>query len=367
MEVIHCARMPTLSRFSFMLSVLLILSTNRVHADAASDARAAFERGVAASRAERWEEARREFQASRALVVKPSTLFNLAVVDLKLGLFDEAIAALDAFETLADPREHADMRERAAGMRAQAERERDAARPAVERARGLISPSDLSTEARRSFERGQAAYAQGDDRSALEALREAHTLSGRDELLYDVGVVADRLREDELAVRSFERFVAAFPALPEAQLATRRLERLRQIEAEKLAPPQIEPTPLERVDGPADAPHAPPQATSLVVPRALVAVGATLIASAVGGALWWDNRAEAYDRCAARADECTNADVVTRQKRSAMATTLVLGATGLALLTASSTALAKAKRSRVEALALGFARERLAFAVRVRF
>jgi hypothetical protein len=334
-------------------------------ADAASEARTAFERGVEASREQRWDDARREFLRSRELVVKPSTLFNLAVADLKLGLADEAIEALDAFERVASPSEHATMLERAKALRAEAEHGKEAARPATERARGLIEPQDLSPDAQASFAQGHAAYARGDDVLALNALTEAYRLSRRDELLFDVGVVADRLRDDARAIDAFERFVRALPQLPEAEIAQRHLERLRRLKAERGA---AEPaaTISERSDEPTRpvASGAPP---SLATPRALLVVGGVLSAAAIiTGLVWLGDRQPRWNDCKER--ECTNYDEVATQARAAWATTLVLGISGVTLMSVGGALLAKRKReAKLDAVGVSASPHRIALHARVSF
>jgi tetratricopeptide (TPR) repeat protein len=318
------------------------LCAARARADTASEARSAFELGVEASRAQRWEDARREFERSRDLVVKPSTLFNLAVADLKLGLSEAAIEALDAFERMASTSDHADMLERAKALRAEAERGKEAARPAVERARGLIEPSQLGAEAQVSFDQGHAAFARGDDTLALKALLEAYRLSGRDELLFDIGVVADRLRDDARAIQAFERFVRVLPELPEAELAQRHLDRLRRLQAQRSA---AEPAAtIERTEQPRALPNAPPVAPpDLILPRTLLVLGSAFTAGAIGTSVWLAGRQHDWSRCQDRGDACLNADKVTRQARAAWATTVVLGIGGLGLLTAGGVLLGKRK------------------------
>ena len=90
-------------------------------ADAAHEARASFESGVAASREARWGDARAQFQRSLELLPKASTLYNLVVADIKLGLGREALEHLDEFERTASPEEHRGMIERARVLRPQAQ------------------------------------------------------------------------------------------------------------------------------------------------------------------------------------------------------------------------------------------------------
>lgn len=340
----------------------------RAQADAASEARTAFERGVEASREQRWEDARREFLRSRDRVVKPSTLFNLAVADMKLGLVDEALEALTAFEQSASPTDHASMLERAKALRAEAERGKEAARPATERARGLLEPAGLNAEAKARFSEGYDAYARGEDAQALSALQAAYRASKRDELLFDIGVVADRLRDDERAISAFEAFVRALPNLPEADIARRHLERLHRLKEEQSAPEPAA-TISESNEVPAHATQgASSAAPSLIAPRTLLVVGALVTAGAIGTALWLADRHPKWRECEDRRDECTNGDVVARQARAAWATTLVLGISGLTLLTTGSVLLAKRKQgARLDGVAVGVGGHRVQVATRFVF
>ncbi len=60
-------------------------------------ARALFDRGVELSEQERWGEALEYFRRSRDLVDRPSTVFNMAVAELRLGQPTVGIASLDAY------------------------------------------------------------------------------------------------------------------------------------------------------------------------------------------------------------------------------------------------------------------------------
>lgn len=348
---------------------LSLVSGPSARADSASEARTAFQKGVEASREQRWDDARREFMRSRDLVVKPSTLFNLAVADMKLGLVDEALEALDTFERLASAADHAAMLERAAALRAEAEHGKEAARPATERARGLLEPQGLSGEAQTRFSAGHDAFARGDDADALAAFLEAYRLSRRDELLFDIGVVADRLRDDERAIDAFDRFVRALPQLPEADLAERRLSRLRRLQAEKSASEPAT-TITERNEetrgagGPTEAPSAAP---SLTAPRTLIVLGAVLVGATIGTAIWLTGREQDWQDCDNnRGGVCQNRDEVGPQRNAAWATTVVLGVASLSLLTAGSVMLVKRKRRpRLDGVATQLGAHQ--FAMRARF
>lgn len=90
------------------------------HASVEEDARRAFEAGVAAARRDALGEARAAFERSCSLLAKPTTLLNLALVDLQLGDAPAALAALDELDALAQGPEHARVRERARALRAEA-------------------------------------------------------------------------------------------------------------------------------------------------------------------------------------------------------------------------------------------------------
>lgn len=319
---------------------------------AAAQARAAFERGVAASQEGRWDQARLEFERSRALVVKPSTLLNLAIASLKLGRAGEALEAVDAFVAIADPREHGAMLERASALRADAERMQEASQPAGERVRGLLEPSGLPPNQRATFAAGRDAYARGDDKLAVEAFTQAYDQSGRAELLYDIGVVSDRLREDERAVAAFRAFIAQQPQAPEAELARRRVERLEQVLRERDEPGAG----VVAAEGSAaaepaaeTAPLTPPP--SLAAPRALIVLGAALAATSIGTAVWWIDRRDASAACDAR--PCSNEDRVQRETNAAMAATLALDVAAIALMASGGAWLAKRKRASRVALGPG--------------
>jgi len=90
-------------------------------ATAALEARTLFEDGVRMSRDERWAEALDRFRRSRALVPRPSTLFNIAIALDRLGRARESIAAIDEYLTVSDPVR--DETDRAEAMRLRVEAE----------------------------------------------------------------------------------------------------------------------------------------------------------------------------------------------------------------------------------------------------
>jgi tetratricopeptide (TPR) repeat protein len=88
---------------------------------------------------------------------------------------------------------------------------------------------DREEEARALFMAGRAAYDAGRYEAALSRFQEAYDLSGRPALLYNVGQTADRLRQDQVALDAFERFLAeAADDAPNRDVAQRRVAFLRR-------------------------------------------------------------------------------------------------------------------------------------------
>lgn len=76
-----------------------------------------------------------------------------------------------------------------------------------------MSPDDVARteEARAAFERGVAAYEAGSFEEALVSFQRAYELTASPDILYNIGTVADRLRRDELALSSYEGYLAGRP------------------------------------------------------------------------------------------------------------------------------------------------------------
>ncbi len=97
------------------------------------------------------------------------------------------------------------------------------------------TPADTDREARFLFEAGRTAYDGGRYRESLAHFQRAYELSQRPQLLYNVGQAADRLREDELALDAFERYLSALPAAANRPAVEERIKVLREVLAEKQA------------------------------------------------------------------------------------------------------------------------------------
>ncbi len=122
------------------------------------------------------------------------------------------------------------------------------------------------SEARARFEAGRTAMTAGRPEDALVDFQRAYELSHRPELLYNVGIAADRLRRDDDALAAFERYLAE---MPPDQLTNRaevesRVETLRQTIAARVA-------------------SAPPPARGPSVPGIVLIVSGGLVA--IGGAI----------------------------------------------------------------------------------
>ena len=102
-------------------------------------------------------------------------------------------------------------------------------------AQDVSEDAGSEAEARALFEAGRVAYSEGRFDNALESFRRAHELSGRPELLFNIGQSADRLRRDAEAIDAFEAFLEARPEHENAAAVRARLEVLHQEEATRRA------------------------------------------------------------------------------------------------------------------------------------
>lgn len=86
--------------------------------------------------------------------------------------------------------------------------------------------------AREHFLLGRAAYRGADYEAALAHFRRAYELSGRSQLLYNVGISADRLGRNEEALQVFERYLEETEAPSREQEVRERIAFLRLAVAE---------------------------------------------------------------------------------------------------------------------------------------
>ncbi len=310
-------------------------------------ARALFEAGVAASRQARWSDAEELFERSQLLVEKPSTLLNLAIAQVNLGHGGAALGSLSRLASIADPIIHAAVLERARSLREEAH-----ALALASAHRELLLPALLEGEALTELNAGASAYAEGRYADALASFERAESLSRRSELLFNVGLSADRLGDHSHALLAFEAFVAELPDHPRARALGSRLSALRRIvrgEAEPADPPNISPGMTISVRPRAAlAPTGPRVAPlrSLRLPRTLMSLAPLVALGSWPSAQWWIQRMDAQERCDRRRDLCSNRGRITRQRRAALATTVLLDALALGLLVGGATLLVKRKQDR---------------------
>lgn len=141
---------------------------------------------------------------------------------------------------------------------------------------------EFDAEARARFEAGELAYASGRFEAALADFRQAHALSGRDELLYNIGLAAERLRRDDEAIEAFEQFLESTPGHPRTAALRRRIELLRE---EQRVREQAAASVVDEPDAPAVVLEPPPSRVGPVVlgisGALLAAGGGVLLALAV--------------------------------------------------------------------------------------
>ena len=114
----------------------------------------------------------------------------------------------------------------------------------------------LSTDdkvARGLFQAGSAAYEAGRYEEALSFFEQAYTRCGRAELLFNVGQSADRLRQDDKALKAFKAFLERKPDAANRAQVESRVAALERAQAAREAS-----TPIAPASATADAPHAAP-------------------------------------------------------------------------------------------------------------
>jgi hypothetical protein len=121
--------------------------------------------------------------------------------------------------------------------------------------------SDRDPQARLLFEQGREAYSDGRYRDAWAYFHEAYQLSGRPELLFNIGQTADRLGQENDAVKAFTMYLERLPAAPNRRDVENRVRALR----ERLAAVQHASTPAPTAAAPV-RPAPPPQPAVSVRP-----------------------------------------------------------------------------------------------------
>ncbi len=128
------------------------------------------------------------------------------------------------------------------------------------------SQADRDREARHEFERGRKAYDEGDYRGAWSFFHNAYRLSGRAQLLFNIGQTADRLGHDSEALTAFRMYLERLPRADNRRDVENRIRALE-----------------ERVADTGRAP--PPPGSSLPTPETLPEVSQPTAATPDSGAI----------------------------------------------------------------------------------
>ncbi|AKF09627.1 tetratricopeptide repeat protein [Sandaracinus amylolyticus] len=157
---------------------------------------------------------------------------------------------------------------------------------------GIVSPALAQTpdptrdaEARALFDAGAASYEAGRYDEALGYFQRSYELSGRPQLLYNIGSAAERTRQDALALRSYEEYLRLVPDAPNRARAETRIEALRRIVSadETAEPPTAEQAATAAVVEPSTGPSGgEPSSGPGVGPWIVVGGGAAVM---VAGAI----------------------------------------------------------------------------------
>lgn len=147
---------------------------------------------------------------------------------------------------------------------------------------GTASAQGSDEEARALYSAGEIAYNEGRFQSALDYFQRAYELSSRPALLFNVGSAAERVRQDDVALAAFERYLAELPDAPNRAAVEARIQILRSAIAEREAREAREAAAAEAAaaeaargaaDAPVDADEPSESGGSSVVPWIMVGAG----------------------------------------------------------------------------------------------
>jgi tetratricopeptide (TPR) repeat protein len=95
---------------------------------------------------------------------------------------------------------------------------------------GTDVTDNRDAEARGLFDAGRAAYSDGRFDEALTYFSRAHDLSGRAEMLYNIGAAAERAGESGRAIEAFEAYLSEVPEASNRGEVEARIRTLRERE-----------------------------------------------------------------------------------------------------------------------------------------
>lgn len=200
----------------------------------------------------------------------------------------------------------------------------------------------LQQEARTFFEAGRLAMGRGRYEAALQAFQSAYEVVSHPDLLYNIGVAHDRLRNDQEALDAFRRYLEESPQAPNREAVAARIVVLERAVARQATPePAAEPEPTppepepvaEPEPEPSPGPTPQPAEESGSAPAGawvLVGVGAAGVVGAGLATAWALNRADAADEC--RSLSCTSLDPIETERDAAMGLSIAGGVVGLGAL-----------------------------------
>ena len=199
---------------------------------------------------------------------------------------------------------------------------------------------DVDQRARDLFEEGRAAYDAGDDAEALAHFKAAYELSHRPQLLYNIGLSADRLGRRAEALEAYRGYLDALPDAHNHVSVADRVRALEAMDAPKPAPVEPAPPPASP---PAPAPEEPPASRAGAPILPLVIAGAGVVVIGVGVAFGLSANSGEDHYAAARIGSIAELNAANAQladARSDASTANVLYAIGGATLAAGAVWLA---------------------------
>lgn len=102
------------------------------------------------------------------------------------------------------------------------------AQPTAQPAEDAATQAERDKQARLEFERGRKAFDEGDYRGAWGFFHNAYRLSGRAQLLYNIGQTADRLGRDAEALTAFKMYLEQLPKAENRRDVENRIRALEE-------------------------------------------------------------------------------------------------------------------------------------------
>ena len=166
------------------------------------------------------------------------------------------------------------------------------------------SPVDANDAvAKGLFQAGAAAFDAGQFEEALEHFQAAYARSPRPKLLYNIGQAADRLRQDDIALDAFRRYLAEVPDAEGREQIEARVRVLEQAVADREAAAAAEqsqeaavaPSPAGSSAEPASGEAAPSDAARPFPWAPVVVLGVGVAAMVAGAAFGMTAKSEEDD------------------------------------------------------------------------